>query len=44
MPEDLFAQFISFSNLHQAFQKAKKLKNLRPEVLQFEYFLEENLD
>jgi RNA-directed DNA polymerase len=40
---NLFQKFSSFENLHLAFQKAKRLKKFRRDVLEFEYRLEYNL-
>ena len=40
---NLFQKFISFENLHLAFQKASRLKKFRKDVLNFEYRLEYNL-
>ncbi len=41
--QDLFQKFVSFENLHSAFEKARRLKKFRRDVLEFEYRLEYNL-
>ena len=40
---DLYSQLYSYSNLFLAYKKARKHKTLRPEVLEFEQDLENNL-